>query len=83
MPLKNIYLQTDLGPLDILGSISGLGDFAEVRRNAVPFDLFGRQVLVISIDDLIKAKEALARPKDILVAQELRAIAEKGTGYRP
>ncbi len=75
--LKNIYLQTDLGPLDILGSITGFEDIADIRRNAVRFDLFGRPVLVISRDDLIKAKEALGRPKDLLVAQELRAIAEK------
>lgn len=77
VPLKNIYLQTDLGPLDILGSITGFGDIAELRKNAVTFGLFGRQVHVISIDDLIRAKEALGRPKDLLVAQELRAIVEK------
>jgi hypothetical protein len=77
VPLKNIYLQTDLGPLDILGSITGLDNFAELRKNAVQLYLFGREILVMSIDDLIKAKEALGRPKDVLVAQELRAIAEK------
>lgn len=77
VPLKNIYLQTDLGPLDILGSITGFNDISEIKQNAVRFDLFGRQILVISIDDLIRAKEALGRPKDLLVAQELRAIFEK------
>lgn len=77
VPLKNIYLQTDLGPLDVLGSITGFDDIAEIRRNAMRFDLFGRQIRVISIDDLIRAKEALGRPKDLLVAQELRAIVER------
>jgi len=77
VPLKNIYLQTDLGPLDILGSITGVGDFVELRKNAVELELFERRLFVISKEDLIKAKEALGRPKDILVAQELRAIAEK------
>ncbi len=76
--LKNVYLQTDLGPLDILGAISGFDDIAEIRRNAVQFELFGRQIRVISRDDLIKAKESLGRPKDLLVAQELRAIEAKG-----
>jgi hypothetical protein len=80
VPLKNVYLQTDLGPLDVLGSITGLGEYADVRRNAVPFELFGRQVFVISIDDLIRAKEALGRPKDRIVAQELKAIREKRGG---
>ncbi len=77
VPLKNIYLQTDFGPLDILGSITGVGDFVELRKNAVELELFERRLFVISKEDLIKAKEALGRPKDILVAQELRAIAEK------
>ena len=77
VPLKNIYLQTDLDPLDVLGSIAGFADIDEIRKNAVRFDLFGRAVSVISREDLIRAKEALGRPKDLLVAQELRAIAQK------
>lgn len=77
VPLKNVYLQTDLDPLDVLGSIAGIYDFATLRANAVPFDLFGRRVFVISVNDLIKAKEALGRGKDLIVAQELRAIIEK------
>jgi len=70
-------LRTDLGPLDVLGSVSGFDDIAEIRRNAVSFELFGRSVLVMSRDDLIRSKEALGRPKDLLVAQELRAVSEK------
>lgn len=80
VPLKNVYLQTDLGPLDVLGSIAGFADYAEVRQNAVPFELFGRRVFVIAIDDLVRAKEALGRPKDLIVAQELKAIVEKNKG---
>lgn len=75
--LKNLYLQTDLGPLDVLGAITGIESFSVLRQNAVSFDLFGREVRVISMEDLIKAKEALGRNKDLLVAQELRAILEK------
>ena len=77
VPLKNVYLQTDLGPLDVMSSITGIGDFESVKKHAVPFELFGRRVFVMSIEDLIKAKEALGRHKDLLVAQELRAIADK------
>ena len=29
--LRNIYLRTDLGALDVLGQITGLGGFAEVQ----------------------------------------------------
>ncbi|HEU4655233.1 MAG TPA: nucleotidyltransferase [Steroidobacteraceae bacterium] len=77
VPLKNLYLQTDLGPIDLLGAIAGFDSFDDIKKNAVAFGLFGRKVHVISIEDLVKAKEALGRHKDLLVAQELRAIIEK------
>ena len=75
--LKNLYLQTDLGALDVLGAISGVGDFARVAANAVQVELFGRRVKVISIEDLILAKETLGRDKDLMAAKELRAILER------
>jgi hypothetical protein len=75
--VKNLYLGTTLGAVDILGSIKGVGDYARVREPSVEIELFGRRCRVISIEDLIRAKEALARPKDLLAAQELRAILEQ------
>jgi hypothetical protein len=77
VPVDNLYLETSLGPIDLLGSIKGVGDFGRVRARAVEVELFGRRCRVISIEDLILAKEALNRPKDALAVQELRAIAEK------
>ena len=77
VPLRNAYLQTDIGPLDILGSITGVGEFEDVRKHAVEFELFGRKVFVMGLEDLVKAKEALGREKDRLTAKELRAILEK------
>jgi len=75
--LKNLYLQTDLGPLDLMSSITGVGDYERVAASAIEVDLFGRRVKVISIEDLIAAKEALGRDKDLLAAKELRAILER------
>lgn len=75
--LKNLYLQTDLGALDVLGSITGVGNYARVAENAETVELFGRRVRVISIEDLILAKEALGREKDLLAVKELRAILAK------
>jgi predicted nucleotidyltransferase len=79
-PLANLYLETDAGVLDVLGSILGLGDYHALARNAVEIPLFGRRCRVISLEDLIKAKEALGREKDLLTAKELRAIAAKRQG---
>ena len=75
--LNNLYLQTDLGPLDLLGAITGIGDYASVRKRAVEVELLGHRVAVIGLEDLIHAKEALARPKDRIVALELRALMDR------
>jgi hypothetical protein len=39
--------------------------------------MFGHRVRVIGLEDLIAAKEALGRDKDLLAAKELRAILER------
>ena len=75
--LDNLYLNTDLGTLDVLSRITGVGDYSRVSRDAVEVELFGRRVRAISLDDLIAAKEALGRDKDVIAAKELRAIREK------
>jgi predicted nucleotidyltransferase len=75
--VANLYLETDAGVVDVLGTILGLGDFEALRRNAVEIPLFGRRCRVISLEDLIKAKEAMGREKDLLTAKELRALAAK------
>jgi len=74
--VKNLYLQTDWGIVDILSSISGLGDFASIKANSETFEISGRTCRVISLPDLVLAKEYMGREKDILAAKELRAIAE-------
>ncbi len=75
--LKNIYLKTDLGLLDILGQVAGLGDFEKVAKNAVEIDLYGRKCKVISIKDLIVTKEIMGREKDRAILHELKAILSK------
>lgn len=52
-------------------------DFESVRANAIEVELFGRRCKVMSLDDLIRAKEAIGREKDLRAATQLRAIREK------
>ena len=82
--LNHLYLNTDLGTLGLLGSITGVGDFERVARDAVEFDLFGHRIRAISLDDLITAKEALGRDKDLIVAKESGAKGRFGrsAGHR-
>ncbi|MBN1570266.1 MAG: nucleotidyltransferase [Acidobacteria bacterium] len=73
---KNLYLLTDLGPLDVLSEIAGVGDHSVVEQHAIPVDLEGTQCLVLDIDTLITAKRAMNSPKDRHAVVELEAIRE-------
>ncbi|EEF59113.1 hypothetical protein [Pedosphaera parvula] len=74
---KNLYLNTDLGQLDCLGQVLGVGDYSEVVKHAVALNLAFGPCQVLSIDALIKAKEAMNRPRDIAAVAQLRAIKER------
>ena len=76
-PLNNLYLQTDQGVLDVISSVLGVGDFERLKHQAEELEVDGLQYRVISLGDLIAAKEAMGREKDLLTAKELRAIAAK------
>jgi len=75
--LANLYLETDAGIVDVLTNVLGIGAYARLRQSATEFPLFGRRCAVISLEDLIAAKEAVGREKDLLAVKELRAIAAK------
>jgi hypothetical protein len=75
--LNNLYLETELGPIDLLGSVKGVGDFERVRAASIEIELFGRPCRVISIEALIEAKQAMGRDKDMIAVKELRAILER------
>ena len=73
--VANLYLETDWGVVDILSSITGVGGFESIKGNSEAFDIAGRKCRIISLPDLVRAKEAMGREKDLLAAKELRAIA--------
>ncbi|MBS0631269.1 MAG: nucleotidyltransferase [Verrucomicrobia bacterium] len=77
VPVQNLYLQTDHGVIDILSHVLGLGDFARLAEKAEKLVVDGRTYRFISLEDLITAKEAVGREKDLLAVKELRAIAAK------
>ncbi|RYZ76833.1 MAG: nucleotidyltransferase [Proteobacteria bacterium] len=72
--LKNIYLKTDLGILDIMSEQPPVGDFQAVKSRAVEVALYDSKCLVISLDDLIAIKEKMNRPKDLQTLGELKKI---------
>jgi hypothetical protein len=77
--VKNVYLYTDLGPLDILSEIKGVGGYTEVVKEAVSIPLFGHVCRVMGIDTLITSKRALEREKDRAMILELEVIRKRQT----
>jgi hypothetical protein len=71
---------TDVGPLDVLGTPSGSGGFDALARNAQEFDLDGPTVLVASLDDLMAMKQASRRPKDLVELENLGALRDEISG---
>src|SRR5262249_27204160 len=72
----NFTFDTDIGPMDFLGEVAGVGGYAQAREGAVPSQLHGYQVQVLSLEKLIAAKLAAGRPKDLVIIPELEAILE-------
>jgi hypothetical protein len=75
--LKNLYLSTDLGTLDCLGYIHGIGDFAQVLKASRKIETDGLILNILTIDALIEAKEAMRRPQDIQAVTQLKIIREQ------
>lgn len=80
---RNLYFGTDLGTVDLLGSLPPVGDFETVASRAVSMTLFGFSTRFLSLDDLITVKAYVGRPKDKLVENELRAIRAKLKATQP
>ncbi len=73
--VKNLYRRTDLGRLDVLGFVDGVGDYEAAARQSVPFKLDGNLICrVLELDALIAAKTAAGRRKDIVGIEHLNAI---------
>jgi len=75
--LKNLYLDTDAGQLDCLGSVLGVGGFDAVKQRSIVIEIDGTECRLIDLDALIEAKKAMGRPRDLVAVQELVAIKEK------
>jgi hypothetical protein len=77
--LKNLYLKTDIGILDCLSEVAGLGDFEAVLKNSVLVEFPFGPCYVLKIDALIQAKETVGRPHDLAAVRQLTAIKERLT----
>ncbi len=78
--LKNLYLLTDLGRIDFLGEVSGVGSYAEVVRNSDVLELEECRCRVLNLDALIAAKRAAGRNKDkdaLRYLEKIKALRDR------
>ena len=66
------------GDLDILGEVKGVGRYEDALQGSVEFEIYGRAIRIMGLDDLIRAKEAAARDKDRVHVKELRELKKRG-----
>jgi len=73
---SNFTLETDLGAVDILGEVSGLGSYEKLLPFSEELELYGMRCKVLTLEGLIKTKKASGRTKDLMLLPELEALLE-------
>lgn len=81
----NLTLTTDVGDIDLLAEPAGVDSFEGLWERANVMEIFGLQVRVASIEDLIAMKRAAGRPKDqqhLLELLDLRQFLRAEAAHR-
>lgn len=73
----NFTLRTTLGFIDLLGEITAGGSYDDVVRHSHLVEVYGTTCLCIDLDELIRVKKAVGRPKDFDAIAELEAIRDE------
>ncbi len=69
-------LQTDIGEIDLLAEVAGLGAFEDVKKHSIIVEAFDRQIATLDLLGLIQAKRAAGREKDLAALVELESLLE-------
>jgi hypothetical protein len=72
----NFTFDTDIGKIDILGEVQGVGGYEQCLQHSSEVELFDHPYRVLSLEKLIAAKRAAGRSKDLSALPELEAILE-------
>lgn len=73
----NFTLSTDAGPVDVLGEVTGIGDYGKVLAVSEEVMLYGANYRCIDLEALIVSKRAAGRPKDLEAVAELELIRDE------
>jgi len=73
----NFTLTTNLGQLDLLGEITGGGNYEALLPSTDCLNIFGVECRCLGLEKLIEVKNAAGRPKDFEPMAELKALLEE------
>lgn len=73
----NFTLTTALGDIDLLGEITGGGDYDALEPHTLEIVVFGVPCRCLGLKKLIEVKRAAGRPKDYDAVAELTEILER------
>lgn len=73
----NFTLKTTLGALDLLGEITGGGNYEELLAYSIRIQLYGVECYCLGLERLIHVKRAAGRPKDLETIAELEVILKE------
>ena len=77
-PDSIVNMTTEAGDLDVTFRPSGTSGFSDLRRDAVEIKVADRlHILVASLEDVIRSKEAASREKDRLALPRLRRLLDR------
>lgn len=71
---SNFTFRTRLGDLDLLGWVEPIGDYQPILRNSTKMRIGRFELNVIGLDNLIRIKQHIGRPKDQQSLIQLLAI---------
>jgi predicted nucleotidyltransferase len=80
----NFTFECSLGNIDFLGYVEPIGDFSQLLPHAEKVALGGRTIRIIGLEDLIRIRNHLRRPRDreslpILLAIRQRRLSQQNT----
>ena len=73
-----LTLETDLGAIDLLAEVAGIGEYGEVEARSLSVEAFGRKIRTLDLRSLITAKRTAGRQKDREALPELEGLLESG-----
>ena len=73
----NFTLSTDLGDIDLLAEVTGVGGYRELMHEAIWMDLYRQRVAVMGLGSLERAKRSTGRLKDLADLAEIQEIKRR------